>query len=388
MDLKIDIDSINDSNVKINDKIDIIGNIFLDLNSKFNQLKLHIKEQNKKILKLDSELKLFKNKNFHYKNDTLNLNVNLKNNNYDNFNFYANSLLEQISYDFKVNCIIKLSTSKLIISLVNHSFLIFNIENKNYKTIDTEHQLDSLYVYDNDTLIAGSSKYNIEVYDLNYYNSLKSTKYKHDDFISSIIGLKSSIFASASYDNKINIWEMNSNSPISIIETKACVYSLININENIILSSHDNYFVNLWDWKKKTKLAQYETKEIKHVYNLLLINPDTIVCSGYGYYTYILKIKLSTSYSDISEINMKESNYKITDFGKNIEKIDDTKYAIAYKNGTITIWDINSFNYITELRKYDISDHYLSCKLTNTKFVFNCCSKKKLIIWNIEEDYQ
>ena len=173
MDLKIDIDSINDSNVKINDKIDIIGNIFLDLNSKFNQLKLHIKEQNKKILKLDSELKLFKNKNFHYKNDTLNLNVNLKNNNcnYDNFNFYANSLLEQISYDFKVNCIIKLSTSKLIISLVNHSFLIFNIENKNYKTIDTEHQLDSLYVYDNDTLIAGSSKYNIEVYDLNYYNS-------------------------------------------------------------------------------------------------------------------------------------------------------------------------------------------------------------------------
>ena len=237
------------------------------------------------------------------------------------------------------------------------------------KTIELEKELYSVLVFDNNRILLGARD-ELQILDLKTSNISVFSK-EHVGKINVLIKLKEDSFASGGQDNKIKIWNINSNESLMTLEGhKSMVWCLDKIDDNKLISGGSDRRALVWDIKeKKLDFELFKGGEISIVHNLK--NGKVLLCSDNNLCLFDLESKNQIS--------------SITTTGVwALKELHDGTIAIGQGNGDISILDIGN-----EIKTKLVLKGHKKClssiiELDNHRLV-SSSDENNMILWNLND---
>jgi WD40 repeat protein len=195
---------------------------------------------------------------------------------------------------------------------------------------------------------------------------------EHELWVNCLVKYDNKIFASASNDHKIIIWDYEQRKRIKKFEVhKDCILALIKLNDGNLCSGGADFAIKIFDWKQEKLINKLKGHQ-NMVKCLCQMDNETLL-SGSDDRT----IKVWKNYKCIFTI---EGHSHLV---KALLKLNDNYFVSGSFDNTIKIWDIKTF-----LSRQTLTDHSsnILCllKLNNNDLV-SCSEDNTIKIWG--KDY-
>ena len=149
----------------------------------------------------------------------------------------------------KIFSLIKLKNDLILAGTEKGKIILLNCEIEyQIKELQIEGSVLCLLEFEENYILAGTSENVIVLWYINDPNF----KYKfigHKGWINSLIKCNDGIFASASNDKTIKIWDYKEKKIINTFNTDSSVLCLIKLKEGKLCSSENDCLIKIWDWE-------------------------------------------------------------------------------------------------------------------------------------------
>jgi WD40 repeat protein len=277
----------------------------------------------------------------------------------------------------KIVSLIQLSSGKLASGSYDNTIHIWNMNyEKEEKIINENGRVFALLEFENDKLLAGTSENVIDLWDVNSVDNNCLYSFEgHELWINCLVKINSKVFASASNDSKIKIWDYFTRTCLFDLQGHAdCILSLILLRNNYLCSGSADLTIKIWDWEKQNCVSTLRghQKWVKSVYEL----DNGILVSG----------------SDDKTIKLwKDDNLLLTLNGhrhsvRTFCQLNENYFCSGSFDSTIKIWKINTWECIQTLTGHT-SNVICVIKLKegskNNKYdlIASCSNDKTIKIW-------
>ena len=241
----------------------------------------------------------------------------------------------------KIFSLIKLKNDLLLAGTEKGKIILLNFEIEyQIKEIQIEGSVLCLLEFEEDFILAGTSENDIVLWYINDPNF----NYKfngHNGWVNSLTKCNDKIFASASNDKTIRIWDYKEKSIINTLKSDSSILCLIKLKDGKLCSSEDDRLIKIWDWENG-----------ECIYNLIgHKNRVRSICQ--------LEDGTFLSGDDDSKIIIwknKEIFKTLEGHEKEIRtlcQIDDNHFASGSIDNTIKIWNYKSLKCIQTLESKD-----------------------------------
>ena len=277
----------------------------------------------------------------------------------------------------KIVSLIQLSSGKLASGSYDNTIHIWNMNyEKEEKIINENGRVFALLEFENDKLLAGTSENVIDLWDVNSVDNNCLYSFEgHELWINCLVKINSKIFASASNDSKIKIWDYFTRTCLFDLQGHVdCILSLILLRNNYLCSGSADLTIKIWDWEKQNCVSTLRghQKWVKSVYEL----DNGILVSG----------------SDDKTIKLwKDDNLLLTLNGhrhsvRTFCQLNENYFCSGSFDSTIKIWKINTGECIQTLTGHTSN---VICVITlkdsgkNNKYdlIASCSNDKTIKIW-------
>ena len=277
----------------------------------------------------------------------------------------------------KIVSLIQLSSGKLASGSYDNTIHIWNMNyEKEEKIINENGRVFALLEFENDKLLAGTSENVIDLWDINSVDNNCLYSFEgHELWINCLVKINSKIFASASNDSKIKIWDYFTRTYLFDLQGHVdCILSLILLRNNYLCSGSADLTIKIWDWGKQNCVSTLRghQKWVKSVYEL----DNGILVSG----------------SDDKTIKLwKDDNLLLTLNGhrhsvRTFCQLNEKYFCSGSFDSTIKIWKINTWECIQTLTGHTSN---VICVITlkdnsqNNKYdlIASCSNDKTIKIW-------
>ena len=277
----------------------------------------------------------------------------------------------------KIVSLIQLSSGKLASGSYDNTIHIWNMNyEKEEKIINENGRVFALLEFENDKLLAGTSENVIDLWDINSVDNNCLYSFEgHELWINCLVKINSKIFASASNDSKIKIWDYFTRTCLFDLQGHVdCILSLIVLRNNYLCSGSADLTIKIWDWGKQNCVSTLRghQKWVKSVYEL----DNGIIVSG----------------SDDKTIKLwKDDNLLLTLNGhrhsvRTFCQLNENYFCSGSFDSTIKIWKINTWECIQTLTGHTSN---VICVITlkdsrkNNKYdlIASCSNDKTIKIW-------
>ena len=235
------------------------------------------------------------------------------------------------------------------------------------KTIKEEGKVLCLLQFERNTLLSGTSKNNINLWDL--LNSKLSFSFEgHKSWVNDLTKINNKYFASCSNDKYILIWDYYNRICINRLRGHIdCISSLITLSDGNLCSGSADLSIKIWDFKNGKCL------------NTLLGHKKWIKCLCQLTNDYII------SGSDDKSIKVWSNNKCINTFlghtrpVRTLCQINDYFFASGSFDKSIKIWDIFNFNCVHTI--YSHRDLIIIIFIMKTGEMISCSNDHEIKIW-------
>jgi len=279
--------------------------------------------------------------------------------------------VKTLEYEEKIFSLIKLE-SDLILAGTEKGIIFITNDEIEYviKKIQVEGKVMCLLEFKYKYILAGTSENNIVLWNIDDQN-YNYTLIGHRGWVNNLTKCNDNIFASASNDKTIRIWNYKERKIINTINTDSDVLSLIKLKDGKLCSSENDCLIKIWDWENG-----------ECIYNLIgHKNRVRSICQ--------LEDGTFLSGDDDSKIIIwknKEISNTLEGHKKEIRtlcQIDDNHFASGSIDNTIKIWNYKSSKCIQTLENKDgghSSNVTNIIKLKNNMFA-SSSSDKTIKLW-------
>ena len=241
----------------------------------------------------------------------------------------------------KIFSLIKLKNGLILAGTEKGKIILLNFEIEyQIKEMQIKGSILCLLEFEKNFILAGTSENDIFLWYINDPNF----KYKfkgHNGWVNSLTKCNDEIFASASNDKTIRIWDYKEKAITNTLKTDSSVLCLIKLKDGKLCSSEDDCLIKIWDW---------EIGEC--IYNLIgHTNRVRSICQ--------LEDGTFLSGDDDSKIIIWKNNeiFKILEGHKKeirtLCQIDDNHFASGSIDNTIKIWNYKSLKCLQTLESKD-----------------------------------
>ena len=266
----------------------------------------------------------------------------------------------------KVCCAIQLLNGKIATGSYDCTIKIWDLISENKKNIKEEGHVLCLLEFEENMLLSGTNKNNINLWNLITFELSFSFK-GHSLWVNSLTKLNNDFFASCSNDNQIKIWDYkNKICNKTLNGHKNGIFSLIKLKNGFLCSGGADLSIKIWDINIGCKYT-------------LLGHKKWIKCLCQLSNGYIV------SGSDDKTIKVWSENECInTLYGHNkavrtICQISSGLFASGSFDKTIKIWDVFNFDNIYTILGH--KDLILIIIRINTGEIISCSNDHEVKIW-------
>ena len=303
---------------------------------------------------------------------TLNNNKNLQNNNISvvhNINFKCLKTFK--CHEDKIDCAIELINGKIATGSYDATIKIWDI-NLNFnsqKTIKEEGNVFCLLEFEENMLLSGTEKNNINLWNLNTLQLSFSFK-GHQFWVNSLTKINNynTYFASCSNDNQIRIWDYKNKVCAKILTGHLNgIFTLITLKNGCLCSGGADLSIKIWDineGKCKTTLLGHK-KWIKCLCQL-----------SNGYIISGSDDKTIKAWNDDKCIATLEGHTKSV---RTLCQINSGHFASGSFDKTIKIWDIFNFECVSKI--FGHKDLILIIIRIKTGEIISCSNDHEVKIW-------
>ena len=251
------------------------------------------------------------------------------------------------NHNNNITCIIKLKSGKIATGAYDNTIKIWNSKsNKCERTIKEEGNVLCLLEFEKNKILVGNNKSNIRLWDINGPKISENTRrFKgHTSLVNCLVKCNNKLFASASNDKTIKIWDYTKNKCIETLKGhNNYVYSLALLKDGRLCSGSADNTITIWnldDYSCDITLNGHEDS-VKCVFQLsngyiISGSEDNKIIIWYDYNEYLCP--LNGHEGGIDEIC----------------KISDKIFASSSSDKTIRIWDTITMSCIETLKvNYD-----------------------------------
>ena len=271
----------------------------------------------------------------------------------------------------KIFSLIKLKNNLILAGTEKGKIFIINFELEyKIKEIQVEGKVLCFLEFEENNILAGTSDNNIILWNINDQN-YKYTFIGHSGWVNSLTKCNDEIFASASNDKTIRIWNYKEKQIINTINTDSSVLSLIKLKDGKLCSSENDSLIKIWDWENGECIYNLIGHE-NRVRSICQLKDGTFVSGDDDYKIIIWKNK---EIFKILEGHKKEI--------RTLCQIDDNHFASGSIDNTIKIWNYKNSKCIQTLENKDgghSSNVTNIIKLKNNMFA-SSSSDKTIKLW-------
>jgi WD40 repeat protein len=149
----------------------------------------------------------------------------------------------------KIFSLTKLKNDLIIAGTDKGKIFILNCEFEYIiKEVQVEGSVFCLLEFEKNYILAGTSEENIVLWYLDDQN-LMFTFIGHEGCVNSLAKCNDEIFASASNDKTIKIWDYKEKKIINTFNTDSSVLCLIKLKDGKLCSSENDCLIKIWDWE-------------------------------------------------------------------------------------------------------------------------------------------
>ena len=274
----------------------------------------------------------------------------------------------KILYD-NVTAIVLLQSGSIAIGSYDKTISIWNIKVLlNIKKIKVLEKVLALLEFKQDMLLS-SHENTICLWDINSDKDECIYKFNgHDSWVNCLVKYDDKIFASASNDHKIIIWDYEQRKIIKKFKLhKDSILALIKLNDGNLCSGGADFAIKILDWKKE-KLINNLKGHTNMVKCLCQMDNETLL-SGSDDKT----IKVWKNYECIFTIEGHSDIVKV------LLKLNDNYFVSGSFDNTIKIWDIKTFLSLQTLT--DNSSNILCLLKLDNNDLISCSDDKTIKIW-------
>ena len=222
-----------------------------------------------------------------------------------------------------------------------------------------------------DKILSGTIQANIGLRDINNSNpdDFSFNFIGHSGYVNSLVQCNDEIFASASNDATIKIWDYYQRKEIRTIKGhEDCILTLIKLKNGNLCSGSADYSIKFWEWETGICL-----KEIKNAHKGYIVSlcefENGILISG----SMEKEIKIWKEEECIKELYGHENAIRI------ICKIDENLFVSGSLDNSIKIWNIKDFKCCQTLKGHT-SNVTGIIKLSNNNLM-SCSLDSSIKIW-------
>jgi WD40 repeat protein len=271
----------------------------------------------------------------------------------------------------KIFSLIKLKNNLILAGTEKGKIFIINFEFEyKIKEIQVKGKVLCFLEFEENNILAGTSDNNIVLWNINDQN-YKYIFIGHSGWVNSLTKCNDEIFASASNDKTIRIWNYKEKQIINTINTDSSVLSLIKLKDGKLCSSENDSLIKIWDWENGECIYNLIGHE-NRVRSICQLKDGTFVSGDDDYKIIIWKNK---EIFKILEGHKKEI--------RTLCQIDDNHFASGSIDNTIKIWNYKNSKCIQTLENKDgghSSNVTNIIKLKNNMFA-SSSSDKTIKLW-------
>ena len=287
------------------------------------------------------------------------------------------------NHNNNISCIIKLESGKLATGAYDNTIKIWNIKsNKCKRTIKEEGNVLCLLEFEKNKILVGNNKSNIRLWDINNPKISENIKrFKgHSSLVNCLVKCNDKLFASASNDKTIKIWDYLNNKCLNTLKGhNNYVYSLALLKDGRLCSGSADNTIKIWnlnDYSCDITLNGHEDT-VKCVFQLsngyiLSGSEDNNIIIWYDYNEYLCPLKGHEGGID------------------GICKISDTIFASSSSDKTIKIWDTITMSCIETLKvNYDDNSNdniIIPVIYSSGKLIYSIGKTFKIYNYNINNE--
>ena len=270
----------------------------------------------------------------------------------------------------KIVSLIQLKSGYIVSGSYDSTILIWDLEKeKSIREIKEIGYVFCLLEFEPNMLLSGTSENNIGLWDLNQ----ESNKYifnflGHEYWVNCLVKCTDKIFASASNDCTIRIWDYYQRKEIRAIEAhEDCILTLIILKNGNLCSGSADLLIKFWDWRKGTLINEIKAHD-NWIKCLCQLEDETLL-SGSDDKT----IKVWKNNNCLKELKQHENSVRA------LTQIDKNFFASGSFDNTIKIWDIKNYECCQTLSGHT-SNIICLIKLKNNNFA-SCSCDCSIKIW-------
>ena len=246
---------------------------------------------------------------------------------------------------YNIFCIIELKSGKIVTSSDDSTIKIWDIDSHNCLcSIKDQGLILCLLEFNQDKILAGNNVNNIQLWDINDSNHSENiyTFKGHSSSVNCLVKCNDELFASASKDNYIRIWNYVNRKCIKKLEGhNNSIYSLALLLEKRLCSGSADCTIKIWS------LEKFSCEQTLNEHN----KPVKCICqlsNGYlvsGSEDNNIIIWYENEHNYIKLIELKGHNSTVN----SICQISDKIFASSSSDNTIKIWDTITMECINTL---------------------------------------
>lgn len=269
----------------------------------------------------------------------------------------------------KIGCAIELNKKRTFVTgSYDNTIKIWNLNSFNCeKTIKEEGNVICLLEFEENMLLSGTNKNNINLWNLS--NSLLIFSFKgHQSWVNNLTKINNKYFASCSNDRNILIWDYDNKTCVKILQGHVDgVLTMITLSDGNLCSGGGDLSIKIWDWFTGKCCIT------------LLGHKKWIKCLCQLTNNYLI------SGSDDKSIKLWSNNKCIHTFlghsrsVRTLCQINDYHFASGSFDKTIKIWDIHHFNCIQTIHGHN--DLLLIIFKMKSGEIISCSSNHEIKIW-------
>ena len=279
-------------------------------------------------------------------------------------------------HDDCIICLIELMSKKIMTGSYDKTIKIWNIDNfynvQCEKIIKEENKIMCLLEFESNMLLIGTQSNIIKLIDINNPEQIIHLFKGHKLNVNCLVKCNDQLFASASNDTDIRIWDYYKGECIDILSGhEKNIFCLIKLNNGKLCSGGADKIIKIWDLKEKKCEVDLKGHQswIKSLYEL----KDGKIISGSDDKT----IKIWENNKEIKELKGHEESVK------SLCSIEDDKYLISSSfDKKINIWDLNNGNCKQTLDGH--KDKVICVVYHSDGYLISCSNDKTIKIWKQE----